>query len=69
MDASKIIDLLGGTTAVAKLCQVKQPSVSEWRRNGIPRARRQFLEVVRPDVFDTSTAATSNRKARKHKTS
>lgn len=51
MDANKIIDALGGTAAVAKLCKVKPPSVSEWRTNGIPDARLQFLEVVRPDVF------------------
>lgn len=49
--ASQIIDELGGTAAVAKLCEVSAPSVSEWRRNGIPRARVQFLRVVRPDVF------------------
>lgn len=48
---SEIIDLLGGTSAVAALCQVKDPSVSEWRVKGIPRARRMFLEVVRPEVF------------------
>lgn len=51
MDASKIIDKLGGTAAVARLCKVKQPSVSEWRRYGIPRARLQYLELLRPDVF------------------
>lgn len=48
---SKIIDRLGGTSTVARLCRVKSPSVSEWRREGIPPARRQFLEVLRPDVF------------------
>ena len=51
MNASKIIDTLGGTAVVAKLCRVKPPSVSEWRKNGIPDARLQFLEVIRPDVF------------------
>jgi hypothetical protein len=51
MDDSKIIDILGGTTAVAGLCKVKPPSVSEWRRCGIPDARRQFLELLRPDAF------------------
>lgn len=51
MDANHIIDSLGGTAAVARLCHVKQPSVSGWRKHGIPRARLQFLAVIRPDVF------------------
>lgn len=51
MDDSQIIDKLGGTAKVARLCKVKPPSVSEWRVNGIPDARRQFLEVLRPDLF------------------
>jgi hypothetical protein len=49
---SEIIDALGGTFAVAKLCKVKPPSVSEWKRNNrIPDARRQFLELLRPEAF------------------
>ncbi len=52
MDANQIIDALGGTFAVARLCNVRPPSVSEWRRAGIPDARLQFLKLARPDVFD-----------------
>ncbi|WP_369913916.1 Rha family transcriptional regulator [Xanthomonas sp. NCPPB 3005] len=55
MDANQIIDALGGTFAVARLCKVKPPSVSEWRRSGIPDARLQFLQLARPDVFETAT--------------
>ena len=51
MDDSEIIDKLGGTSAVAEICKIRPPSVSEWRKNGIPAARRQFLELLRPDVF------------------
>lgn len=51
MDDSQIIDELGGTAKVARLCNVKAPSVSGWRHQGIPQARRQFLELLRPDVF------------------
>ena len=47
----KIIEALGGTFAVASLCKVKPPSVSEWKQKGIPQARRQFLELLSPDVF------------------
>ncbi|HCW18797.1 MAG TPA: hypothetical protein DHL02_12775 [Achromobacter sp.] len=48
---SDIIDALGGTAAVARLCKVKDPSVSDWRKTGIPAARRMYLETIRPDVF------------------
>lgn len=49
---SAAIDMMGGTSSVAKLCRVKPPSVSEWRKTGIPSARRQYLELVHPDAFD-----------------
>jgi len=48
---SQIIKALGGTAEVARLCKVKSPSVSEWHKTGFPPARRQFLELLRPDVF------------------
>lgn len=48
---SQIIDRLGGTTEVARICQIKPPSVSEWRSSGIPSARRQFLALLRPEAF------------------
>lgn len=51
LTASEIIDRLGGTTEVARICRIKPPSVSEWRATGIPPARRQFLELLRPDAF------------------
>ena len=31
--ADEIIDVLGGTSVVAKFCRVKPASVSDWRRN------------------------------------
>ena len=52
MDANKIIDALGGTSAVAKLCEVTPQAVSQWREDGIPQARMMFVKVVRPDIFD-----------------
>ena len=51
--AIKIIDGLGGNGPVAELCQCSQAAVSQWRTNGIPRSRMQFLRVVRPK-FDWS---------------
>lgn len=51
MDANTVIDRLGGTAVVAKLCDVRPPSVSEWRKHGIPHARLMYLKAIRPDVF------------------
>lgn len=50
-DANRAIDALGGTAAVAELCNVNMQAVSQWRRNGIPGARLQYLRLLRPDVF------------------
>jgi DNA-binding transcriptional regulator YiaG len=57
LTASEIIDRLGGTTEVARICRIKPPSVSEWRATGIPPARRQFLELLRPEAFVGSSIA------------
>jgi hypothetical protein len=49
--ANAVIDRLGGTTAVAKLCECKPPSVHQWRIDGIPKYRLQFLRLAHPEVF------------------
>ena len=51
MNDSQLIDALGGTAKVAVLCKVSMAAVSQWRDDGIPSARRMFLELARPDVF------------------
>ena len=50
-NTNKIIDDLGGTNEVARICNVKPPSVSQWRAEGIPPARLMYLRLLRPDVF------------------
>ena len=50
--ANTVIDRLGGTSAVAKICEIKPPSVHEWRATGIPKARLQFLRLAYPHVFE-----------------
>lgn len=47
----QIIDALGGTSEIARLCQVSDPAVSQWRKSGIPRARLMFLRLAKPEVF------------------
>lgn len=52
MDTHAIIELLGGTSEVARLCQIKPASVSEWKSRGrIPSARLMYLKLLRPDLF------------------
>lgn len=51
MTDGEIIDSLGGTAVVARLCEIRPSSVSEWRHNGIPRGRLLYLRTLRPDVF------------------
>lgn len=48
---TEVIEQLGGVSAVARLCQVSRAAVSQWKTDGIPQARRMYLEVVRPEVF------------------
>ncbi len=36
MSASEIIDVLGGTNSVAAMLGIRPPSVSEWKKAGIP---------------------------------
>ncbi len=50
-EANTIIDSLGGTGAVAKMCEVTTGAVSQWRNNGLPKTQRKFLMAIRPDVF------------------
>lgn len=48
---SEIIDAMGGSGEVARLCLISSQAVSQWRRAGIPGARRQYLQLVRPGAF------------------
>jgi len=51
MDTNEIINLLGGTNAVADMCKVTKGAVSQWRTDGIPQARLMYLKLLRPDAF------------------
>ena len=56
-----LLQLLGGTVKVAKMCDVEPAAVSQWRKNGIPREQLMFLGariekeshglVTRQDLF------------------
>lgn len=59
MNSKDIIDALGGTVEVAKLCNVQPQAVSQWfgvdprtgKAREIPGARLMYLKVIRPAVF------------------
>lgn len=62
-DHSKLIDMLGGTVEVARLCQVSSQAVSKWRNEGIPHARLMYLRLARKDVFEQFDAEADGREA------
>ncbi|NYT62392.1 hypothetical protein H0A66_08715 [Alcaligenaceae bacterium] len=51
---STIIDRLGGTGAVARICEVASPSVTGWKKRGIPHARAMYLRLLHPEAFDVA---------------
>ena len=51
-EANTVIDRLGGTSEVARICDCKPPSVHEWRKTGFPKPRRQFLVLAFPWAFE-----------------
>lgn len=60
----EIIDALGGTSEVARLCQVSDPAVSQWRHNGIPKPQLRFLRLARSEVFVALEGSASPRTRR-----
>jgi DNA-binding transcriptional regulator YdaS (Cro superfamily) len=46
MENNEIITILGGTSKVAKLCNVSPPAVTQWRKNGIPKDRLIFVAAL-----------------------
>jgi len=63
---SELIDKAGGTAKVAELCDVSMAAVSQWRDNGIPKARLMFLRLARPDVFTDQPDAGSSAESQPH---
>jgi len=58
-----LIDKLGGTAEVARLCRVSSQAVSKWRRDGIPESRRMYLLAIRPDLAQVPEPSSSSREA------
>lgn len=62
--ATQVIEALGGTAEVARLFDISMPSVSDWKRDGIPSTRMMFLRVAKRKelVGIDLTAATAPRR-------
>lgn len=50
--ATQIIERLGDTAEVARMFEIRMPSVSDWKKSGIPKARMMLIKAVRPEVLD-----------------
>lgn len=48
--AITVIDAIGGTNAVAKLCRIRPPSVTYWKEAGIPKGWEMFLREKFPHL-------------------
>ncbi len=51
-EASNLIKALGGTVQVARICSVSAPSVSQWRKRGIPKPWMLLFRERYPERFD-----------------
>lgn len=40
-----VIEALGGTVKLARIFGLKHPSISSWKRSGIPEDRLQFIQM------------------------
>lgn len=52
MNASELIQRLGGPTKAGELCEVSAQAVIQWRDNGVPKHQLKFLRLKRPELFE-----------------
>ena len=45
MHQEYFIQVFGGVSEVAKVCGITRSAVSQWKRNGIPKAQMNFLKT------------------------
>ena len=62
--ATQIIDSLGGTAEVSRMFGVRMPSVSDWKKTGIPKARMMFLKVAHKKALSCIDVAAATSKPR-----
>ena len=47
---AQIIDAIGGAK-LARICETSPQAVCQWKTNGIPKARLQYLKLLMPEYF------------------
>ena len=47
---NKVIDALGGSAEVSRICEVTISAVSQWKSMGMPKARFMFLRERNKDL-------------------
>ena len=57
LTTDQIIEALGGTSETARLFNIAAASVSEWRKEGIPKSRLMYLKLARPELFGDAAPA------------
>jgi hypothetical protein len=63
IDPNVVIDRLGGTGAVARICDITDASVSGWRKSRIPKPWVKFLRLIYPEAFLPAAPAPKNERA------
>jgi hypothetical protein len=58
LEPKEVIVRLGGNAKTAELCEVTPGAVSQWLRNGIPKAQLKFIRLARPDIFSDASLRT-----------
>jgi hypothetical protein len=54
IEANRIIDAMGGTSAVAEIFSITTGAVSQWREEGIPDSRLFSIKLLRKDLFKST---------------
>lgn len=44
--SSEVIDAIGGTGTVSRLCDISSSAVTQWRINGMPKSRVLYLREL-----------------------
>ena len=52
MENNEIINLLGGTSKVSRMCGVSPSAICQWRKKGIPQDRLIFVAATLEQLSD-----------------
>ncbi|WP_157635890.1 hypothetical protein [Stenotrophomonas sp. SKA14] len=61
-----LIEAIGGTSAVARECEVTHSAVSQWKTQGIPLPWWKFLQLRFPEQFEAVGQASHSADSESH---